>query len=100
MEIINRSRTGGRGKEYVKSEQKAKFNFDLSVLNLMCSYALSDNSEFKRSQFINLRELMNQLNIDLYINDTERMKRVQFIKKAIEAKKLNNVTLAVIPPFL
>ena len=35
---------------------------------------LSDNSELKRSQFINLRELMNQLNIDLLIFSTNSFK--------------------------
>lgn len=74
------------------NKETINVNFDLVTLNLMCSYALSDNSELKRSQFINLRELMNQLNIDLYINDTERMKRVQFIKKAIEARLDKNLT--------
>ena len=96
MEIINRSRTGGRGKEYVKSEQKAKFNFDLSVLNLMCSYVLSRNAHIKRGNLINMRNLFESIDMSIYKNEPEKLDRINFIKRGLYArieKDLKNPTL-------
>lgn len=96
MEIINRNRTGGHGKEYVKSEEKARFNFDLSVLNLMCSYVVSKNAHIRRGNLINMRNLFEAIDIKVYENDPEKLDRVNFIRRGLFArleKDLKNPTL-------
>lgn len=87
MIITNRPRNPGQGFQIVKNKKaKLPINFDLGSLNLMCTYVLSENRNIKRGQFMNLRNLMSLLDMDKYINDQERYKRVNFIKKALEAR--------------
>ena len=87
MIITNRPKNPGQGFSIVKNKRaKLPVNFDLSSLNLMCSYVLSENRNIKRGQYINLRNLMELLDMERYINDQERYKRVIFIKKALEGR--------------
>lgn len=87
MIITNRPKKPGQGFSVVKNKKaKLPINFDLNSLNLMCTYVLSENRNIKRGQFINLRNLMELLDIDKYINDQEKYKRVVFIKKALEGR--------------
>lgn len=99
MIITNRPKNPGQGFHIVKNKRaKLPINFDLSSLNLMCTYVLSENRNIKRGQYINLRNLIELLDMDKYINDQERYKRVIFIKKALEArlvKGLNDPTAIV-----
>ena len=87
MIITNRPKNPGQGFKVVKNKKaKLPINFDLSSLNLMCTYVLSENRNIKRGQYINLRNLMELLDMDKYINDQERYKRIIFIKKALEGR--------------
>ena len=87
MIITNRPKNPGQGFQVVKNKRvKLPINFDLASLNLMCTYVLTENRNIKRGQYINLRNLMELLDMDKYINDQERYKRVVFIKKALEGR--------------
>lgn len=87
MIITNRPKKPGQGFNILKNKKaKLPINFDLASLNLMCTYVLSENRNIKRGQYINLRNLMELLDLDKYINDQERYKRVIFIKKALEGR--------------
>ena len=87
MIITNRPKNPGQGFHIVKNKRaKLPVNFDLSSLNLMCSYVLSENRNIKRGQYINLRNLMELLDMEKYMNDQEKYKRVLFIKKALEGR--------------
>ena len=87
MIITNRPKNTGQGFHVVKNKRvRLPINFDLNSLNLMCTYVLSENRNIKRGQYINLRNLMELLDMDKYINDQERYKRVVFIKKALEGR--------------
>ena len=87
MIITNRPKNPGQGFHVVKNKRaKLPINFDLASLNLMCTYVLSENRNIRRGQFINLRNLMELLDIEKYLNDQERYKRVVFIKKALEGR--------------
>lgn len=94
MVIENRARRSGRGRTYVKNEKlkKLPINFDLASLSLMCNYIVSDNRNIRKMQFINLRNLISMLDMEKYINDQERYKRVLFIKKGIEARLVRDLT--------
>lgn len=87
MIITNRPKNPGHGFSVIKNKRaKLPINFDLNSLNLMCTYVLSENRNIKRGQYINLRNLMELLDMEKYINDQERYKRVIFIKKALEGR--------------
>lgn len=87
MIITNRPKNPGQGFHVVKNKRaKLPVNFDLNSLNLMCTYVLTENRNIKRGQYINLRNLMELLDMEKYINDQERYKRVVFIKKALEGR--------------
>lgn len=99
MIITNRPRNPGQGFQIVKNKKaKLPINFDLASLNLMCTYVLTDNRNIKRGQYINLRNLIELLDMDKYVNDQERYKRVMFIKKGLEARLVKgiNVPTAII----
>lgn len=91
MDITKRTKYSGRGRSISKTDKKVDINFDLNALNLMCSYILSENRNIRRSHLINMRNLFDILDISLYQNDIEKMKRVNFIKKGLEAKILQNL---------
>lgn len=86
MDIGSRKRKYGQGKTYVKTNRKLPVNFDLSSLNLMCQYVLTQNRNIKRGAYIHLRNLMELLDMEKYISDQDRYRRVIFIKKGLEAK--------------
>lgn len=91
MIISTRHRAKGRGKSYVKNSKKIPLNFDLSSLDLLCNFVLSENRNIRRMQFINLRNLMELIDMEKYISDQERYKRVLFIKKGLEARLERNL---------
>lgn len=91
MNIERRTKYSGRGRSISKTDNKVDINFDLNALNLMCSYILSENRNIRRSHLINMRNLFDILDISLYQNDIEKMKRVNFIKKGLEGRILHNL---------
>lgn len=97
MDIMNRQKFYGSGRTAIKAKkEKVDINFDLSVLNLMCSYILSENRNIRRSHLINMRNLFEIIDLDLYRSDIEKMKRINFIKKGLEGKLLQNLNQPVL----
>ena len=92
MNIERRQKYSGQGRTSVFTQKRLPINFDLASLNLMCNYILTDNRNIKRSQYINLRNLMDLLDMNKYINDQEKYKRVIFIKKGLEARLVKGLT--------
>lgn len=96
MNIERRKKYSGSGRTIVKSDKKLDIKFDINSLNLMCSYVLSQNKNIRRSHLINMRNLFELLDMGSYINDMEKMKRVNFIKRGLEARIVHNLTDPVI----
>lgn len=86
MQIEERKKKYGQGRSYVKYKKKLPINLDLASLDLMCQYTISTNRNIKRGMYINLRNMIELLDMEKYINDQERYKRVLFIKKGLEAR--------------
>lgn len=91
MNLERRQKYTGQGRTAIKSDVKIDINFDLTVLNFMCSYVLSENRNIRRSQLINLRNLIDIIDINIYMNDSEKMARISFLKKALEGRLLKNL---------
>lgn len=83
---------GNNGFKVIKNEKlnKIDLRFDLHALELMCYYTITQNGNIKRSHFINMRNLFEMINEDIYVNDVEKFKRFSFIKKALEARLNKN----------
>ena len=63
MIISTRVKSKGRGKSYVKTTKKIPLNFDLSSLDLLCNFVVSENRNIRRMQFMNLRNLMELIDM-------------------------------------
>lgn len=92
LTVERRQRYAGQGRTYVKRQEKVPINFDLSTLDLMCNYVLSENRNVRKSQYINLRNLIEIIDLKNYINDQEKYKRIMFIKKGLEARLLKGLS--------
>ena len=80
-------------KKYIKNGNiKIDVNFDITELDLMCSYVLSENKAIKRSNIINMRNLFLTIDMNNYTNDVERLSRIDIINKAIDARLNYNLT--------
>lgn len=91
MDIESRKRKYGQGRTYTKA-RKLPISLDLTSLNLMCQYVLSDNRNIKRGAYINLRNLIDLLDMEKYISDQDKYRRIIFIKKGLEAKLERGLT--------
>ena len=86
---INRSTSRYSNKTY----NDIKMIIDLSTFNILCRYVISSSSYLRINHMINLRKLINSLDMSTYVNDPEKIKRVNFIKRGLEARidyNLNN----------
>lgn len=91
INVERRQKYSGHGRTNIINKKTIDINFDLNILNLFCSYVLSENRHIKRGGLINLRNLFDIMNLDIYRNDIEKMKRINFIKKGLEGRLLKNL---------
>lgn len=91
MNISRRPKYEGMSRAEIKTDKRIDVNFNLDVLDLFCSYAISENRKIRKSHLLNLRNLMLTLKMDNYQSDIEKMKRINFILKALEGKLINNL---------
>lgn len=80
----------------MKSDTKIDMNFDLSALDLMCSYIVSENRNIRRSHLINMRNLFDIIDISKYQSDIEKVKRLDFIRKGLDARLVRGLTNPVL----
>ena len=98
MNLERRQKYSGQGRTISHTNKKFSIKYDLSALNLMCSFVISENANIKRYHLINMRNLFEIIDLSLYANDNQRMERINFIKKALEGRLLegiNNTALLI-----
>ena len=71
---------------------KIDIKFDITELDLLCSYIVSDNKSIRRGNIVNLQKVLAISNIDAYGNDQECLNRLDFIRKGIEARLVKNLS--------
>lgn len=86
MNITKRNKYGGRGFDVVKTQKTIPIVYDIKVLDLMCTYVISENSYIRKSGLLNMRNLVHLLDMERYNNDPEKIQRINFIKKALEGR--------------
>lgn len=80
------------GKKYASRASTAKINIDLPTLNILCRYILQDPRLIRMEHLVNMRRLFYIVDRTTYENDPEKVKRVGFIIKALEARLDYNLT--------
>lgn len=66
--------------------QPIKLVLDILTLDILCKYCLTRSRAIRMTHFVNLRNMILQLDPSTYENDDEKRKRVRFIIKALEAR--------------
>lgn len=77
---------------------KASINLDTGTLTILCRYLLSDSKLVKISHISNLNRMMHSIDIKNYENDPDKIQRIKFINRGIEARlkyKLSSMELIV-----
>ena len=91
MNIQRRMKYNSRGHTVNKSNVKLNMNFNISTLEIMASYSVSENRNIRRSQLMQMRNLFAMLDENLYIIDHNKNKYFNFIIKALEGRLEKNI---------
>jgi hypothetical protein len=77
-----------RKRQYAKKQkvESVKFNFDLPMMNIFCSYVLSENVSIHKSSMSMLQILFGKLDESIFNNNQELILRFQFCKEALTLK--------------
>ena len=74
-----------------KTDQLTGLKLDLNSYDLFCRYILQENRNIRIEHLVALRTLIFSIPPENYENDPELVKRVNFIKKGLEARIDNNL---------
>lgn len=95
--MINLPRLARKSKYNKRIEaEKVKLVFDITMLNLFCIFIISQNQTIRKSNYTQLRNLFRAIDREPYLNDPDKMARIEFIEKGLEAildKKITNQSL-------
>lgn len=80
-----------RNEKYSKINKNIKNNkitmkLDIVALQLFCNFIVSENKSIHKSNIMNMSNLINNLDMSLYENDIEKLNKIDFIKKGIDAR--------------
>lgn len=74
-----------------KNKQNIKMVIDTNTFDILCKYIISNSAYLRMNHISNLNKLISGLDIKPYENDPERIKRIKFIKRGIEARMVYNL---------
>lgn len=79
-----------RNEKYNKIKEKKidriSMKLDIVLLQVFCNFIVSENKNIHKSNIINMNNLFNNLDMSMYENDTEKLNKINFIKKGIDAR--------------
>ena len=76
-----------------KQESQIGITFDIQSLDLFCMYIMSENAYIRTSNLAMMKKLFDRIEISRYQNDMEKLLRLEFIRRGLEArldKKIKN----------
>ena len=73
------------------SEYRLDVKFDITELDLMCSYVTSENRMINRTGVNNIKRVFTMMDMDQYRDNPQAMNRINFIMKGIEARSTKNL---------
>lgn len=65
---------------------KISMNLDIVSLQVFCNFIVSENKNIHKSNIINIQNFFNNLDMSIYENDIEKVNKINFIKKGLEAR--------------
>ena len=92
------NRSSKYSKKISKEEDKFILPFSIEVLDLFCAFAVSDNKNIKRINYIQMMKMFQQIHPDSYGGDQDKLDRVKFIMNALDARlnlKLTNQVMII-----
>ena len=84
LDSSRRSRYVNRTKR--EQEGFIDLGLDLHSLEVFCKMIVSSNGSIRRNHLLNIGKLLNIISPEKYVNDPEKNKRINFIRKGIEAR--------------
>lgn len=69
-----------------KISNKISMNLDIVSLQVFCNFIVSENKNIHKSNIINIQNFFNNLDMSIYENDIEKVNKINFIKKGLEAR--------------
>ena len=84
--LSRRVKYSGHKHQINKSGKIITKNLDMNVLNLLCSYVMCTNRNVRRGGFMNVRNFIASLDLSVYSNEPEKLERISFIEKGLEAR--------------
>lgn len=85
---VNRS---FKGKSVNINNGMIPYKFDLTTLDLLCNYIITDNRNVRRANYVSLKNVIDTYDPDCYVNDSEKYKRVVFIQRGLQARLQENL---------
>jgi len=76
----------------IQNVSNIKMVIDLSTFNIFCRYVISSSAHLRMNHLMNLKKLINGLDINTYNNDPDKIKRIEFIRRGLEARITYNLT--------
>lgn len=83
-------------KKYSQRVNGIKILFDIRTLDIFCRYIMSTSSYLRINHIMNLGKLIRNLDSSMYEMDPEKIKRIHFLLRAIEARldyKLTDINM-------
>lgn len=87
----NRRQRYGPGSPIKNQNIVIDVKLDITELDLMCAYIVSENTNIRRGNIINMRNLFLIIDMNNYKGDQERLSRINFIMKGIDARLNHNL---------
>lgn len=75
----------------VKTDKKLNINLDVRTLDIMCKCLVTDNKTIRRGQLINLRNFIELIDPALYMQDNDKLARIDFIRRGLDARLNHNL---------
>lgn len=73
------------------NDESIRVKIDLQTFNILCRYILSPPAYLRMNHITNLHKLISNLDMGTYENDPDKIKRIQFIRRGIEARRKYNL---------
>ena len=71
---------------YGDKDSYIDINLDMHSLEMLCKMVVSQNRAMRRTQLVNIAKLISLIDPAKYSNDPDKIERINFIKKGIEAR--------------
>ena len=91
MSTAIKDRQAKYGRKVIRDD-KVKFNFDITIMNLFCAYVLSENANIHRVSLATLKNIFNAIDESMFDSNPACIIRYHFIKDALIGRVDKGIT--------